>query len=155
MVEKDQPGQWTTCPRDAGGCGASFFREKGSRRRRCETCSPSRLRSRAGDVVKPAVRPLHGPEDAGPEVRAMGPIESAVLRELQARDRAETVQGQVALKLAAELEARTHSGSQSAALAGRLMEAQAAALRGAPRERDAVDQLEERRRARREAAAGA
>lgn len=146
------------CPKRDGGCGKQFWRDIGSRRRKCPECSPPRVSSRSGepDAAAAVLRlqnPSGGPdtpgtggEAAGEAVeRVVGDVEAATLARLTARGRADTPEGKLALLLARQMETRVHSGSQLAAMSKELRDALATAVAGAPRENDAVDELFERR----------
>jgi hypothetical protein len=120
-------------------CKQRFTRVKGSRRIHCETCRPPRARSVAPaevlDLVPKPPRPL-------------GELEGQALADLQAAGRAQTTEGALALYLARQLDAGGHTGSQTAALAARLMDAKTRAVAGAKPKDDFVDELRRRREAR-------
>lgn len=138
-------GKIKTCRKGDGGCGRRFYVPKGSRRERCEECAPPRVRSRADDVVVQIPSVVDALVEQAQGQRVVGALEAATLRELRARDREASPQGVAALLAARELEGRTHSGSQFASLMREFRDALSMALKGAPRERDALDDLEARR----------
>lgn len=118
-------------------CRVQFSRPMGSRRLDCEKCSPPRVRSTPAEPVAEVA-------ELAPE-RARGDLETTTLVELAAVGRAETTAGALALYLARQLDAGGHTGSQTAALAARLLEARAQAVAGATPTDDAVDELRRRR----------
>ncbi len=125
------------CP----GCGARFRVPGQSRRVRCETCSPPRLRT------LPAAAPVEVLEDAAPE-RWQGRVESAVLAELARVDRQGCVAGVLALELAHQLDRGVKEGSQAASLAKQIQSLVRAATADAKPAKDWVDDLVSRREAR-------
>jgi hypothetical protein len=145
------------CPKRDGGCGREFWREIGTRRRKCYTCSPQRPGSRAKAAASDGVVSLPigsggvevpgspGGDAEGGVQRVSGPIESAAYVRLQSRAREATPEGQLALFIAYQMESRVHSGSQLAAMSQELRRALEVALAGAPAEKDAVDEIADRR----------
>lgn len=120
------------------GCGRKFSKPMGSRRQYCETCSPPRGKTTA-DVA--AVVP--GPGSPG---WTPGRIESRALAELTERGRADTLEGEVVLRLARELDSGRLSGASLTSCAKQLLEAKRAAVEGTtPPEKDRLDQLAEQR----------
>jgi hypothetical protein len=136
-------GQRSRCRK----CEARFTRAKGSRRLDCESCSPPRAKSigEPGASGTAAARGL-------PTERVCGELEAQTRSDLTSVGRHETTEGALALYLARQLDAGGHSGSQTAALAARLLEAKMKAVAGALPTNDAVDEL--RRRRERRAAGG-
>jgi hypothetical protein len=125
-------------------CRQTFYCPKGSRRVFCEDCRPPvQNASRAGEVVKL-------PSVTGQPVTAetVGRLETVTRQELAARGRENTTEGQAALYIARELDHKSHSGSQVAALVQRLVETKQEALKGAPRQKDRLDEIAARRAAR-------
>jgi hypothetical protein len=75
-----------------------------------------------------------------------GPIETATRKELDARQRADTTAGAIALRLARDLDSSTLTASQASSLSSQLLRTMAIALEGAPAAPDAMDELAARRR---------
>ena len=119
-------------------CHQKFSRPLGSRREYCETCRPPRKKPQA-----PVVLPGGSGEP--------GPIEAAAVAELEAVGRLGSVEGQLVVRLAREADRASVSGTQLSAVADRLLKAKEAALAGVAPPGDLVDELMERRRARRRA----
>ncbi|MGH3679586.1 MAG: hypothetical protein ACRDT2_04910 [Natronosporangium sp.] len=71
------------------------------------------------------------------------------MAQLAAVGRGATLEGALVLKLARDLDQGGHTGSQTAALAARLMDATKVALAGAAPEADVIDELKARRDAKR------
>jgi len=118
--------------------GHRFSRPLGSRRIWCEKCRPPVVKS------APVVQLDIGDQPA------RSPLEQSAFLELAAVGRQDTPRGLLYLGLCRQFEAGGHTGSQMAALSARILEAQRAALEGAPRPGDVVDDLQARRnRARR------
>jgi hypothetical protein len=114
------------CP----GCKRQFRPAKGTRRLYCETCRPPRERVPDG---QPAAS-----EDPGP-------IEVRVRAELEQADRLETVEAEVVLRLAREMDSTRPTGSQLAAMTPRLLAARTEALRGVKLTTDRLDEVTARR----------
>lgn len=112
-------------------CKRQFRPRKGTRRLYCETCRPPRERALA-DV-----------DPIGPDIpTAPGRIEARALAELTQAGRHETLEAEVVLHLARQLDQGKHTGSQTAALVARLLDARGAAMHGAaPPVLDVVDEL--------------
>lgn len=118
-------------------CRNKFTPARGTNRVNCYTCRPSRLRTpAAADVVSLPV--------AEPTER--GELETATFAELAGRGRQSTTAGVLALTIARSIDHGGHTGSQVAALAARLLDAAAVALKGAPKAADGVDELQEMRK---------
>ena len=124
------------CPR----CKAAFRRLTSSRRRFCDTCSPSRPRAKAMSVADLPVD------------REPGPIEASAVRELTAAGVLDTLAGAQVVDLARSLDAGTHTGSQRAALHDKLAKIAADARAQGKPASSGLDELRARRAAR---AAGA
>lgn len=120
-------------------CKRQFRPRKGTRRLYCETCRPPRERELAPSP--PVVLPGGGGEP--------GPIEAASVTELEMAGRLATVEGQLVVRLAREADRVSVGGTQLSAVADRLLKAKEAALAGVAPPGDMVDELRERRRARR------
>lgn len=121
-------------------CKERFTRIQGSRRIHCETCRPPRTRSPApAEVVDLAPKRPR---------RQLGELEEQTLADLHAAGCAQTTEGALALYLARQLDTGGHTGSQTAALAARLMDAKTRAVAGAKPKDDFVDELRRRREAR-------
>lgn len=117
-------------------CHVKFSRPLGSRRIHCEKCRPPRA-SRGVLPVAPAPDvPQHG-----------GELEVAVRAELARAERLGSWRGAAAVRLARECD--TATGSQVSSLIKQLEAAMAAALDGVPPEPDFVDEMAERRQAKR------
>lgn len=112
----------------------------GRPRKWCTDCRPARTTVRDGGPS--SVVGLPSTPDAEP-----GPLERAALAELGAVSRVDTLAGAAVLDLARSLDHGLHTGSQRAALHARLLDARRVALEGASRPSDAVDELQQRRRA--------
>jgi hypothetical protein len=84
--------------------------------------------------------------------RELGDLEARALATLTMAGRERTLEGGLVLKLARDLDRGGHSGSQTAALAARLMDATKVALSGAKPEPDGLDELADRRRRKAEGA---
>ncbi len=124
------------CP----GCKRRFRPAKATRRLYCETCRPSR--SKAPDDPAPV---LAGPGAPG---WMPGPIESRALFELTAVERTDTLEAQIMLRLAREMDGGRLTGPALASLAKQLMAAKSVAFLGTtPPETDRVDELAEQRAA--------
>ena len=136
-----------TTTRKCQECNRRFRVDNQSRRSYCEECRPPR--ARAGTVLKfgnstestPAI-PLGNVVKPGD-----GPIESVVRRELQEVGRDDCVPGALALRLARQLDVEATTGSQAAALSKRIQELVDAAKAGLMPDKDWLDDLAERRRA--------
>jgi hypothetical protein len=118
-------------------CGRQFTPERGTNRINCFECHPSRKQS----------PPVATVAQMGSE-SDVGSLEAAHKIELAASGRLETPGGRLVLYLARQLDGGGHTGSQTAALAARLMEAHRVAMSGATATGDRVNELEERRRRR-------
>ena len=116
-----------TCP----ACKRQYRPRKGTRRRFCETCRPSRVRA----VVE--APPVLNP---GP-----GECEIAVRAQLDAAGRGVSVPGVLACRLARQLDDASLTGAQAASLARQVQDLMAAALVGAAPVRDFVDEMAQRR----------
>lgn len=114
-------------------CRRRFRPAKGTRRLYCETCRPSRVK----------------PDDPAPVLAGPGapgwtpaPIEARTLAELTQRDRADTLEAAVMLRLARELDSGKLSGAALATVSARLFETRQMAFEGTtPPERDRLDEL--------------
>lgn len=112
-------------------CKRQFRPPKGSPRRYCETCRPSKARALP---------------DAPPPVVEAGPIESTTLAELDRVERLDTIEGQALLALARD--ADTLKGAPRAAAIRELVKLKPVTFEGtAPKERDQLDELADRRAA--------
>ena len=117
-------------------CHTQFSRPLGSRRVYCEKCRPPRDRQAPLPVIPT------------PDVlRQPGELEVAVRAELVRTERLESWRGAAAVRLARECD--TATGSQVSSLIKQLEAAMAAALDGVPPEPDFVDEMAERRQAKR------
>lgn len=131
--------------RTCAQCGAKIPPQKGSARPRkyCVTCRPPRGRPNprviAFGVEQDAGEPNDEPEEPALVV--------AYRARLEGVDRVGTPEGQHVLFLASLLAAGGHTSSGAAALSKELRTAMDAALAGAPREADFMDELAERRAA--------
>jgi hypothetical protein len=128
------------------GCGRTLpdpGPSGGRPRSKCEVCSPPRVRdlnrarSRREQPASPVVQAA--------EVPQCGPVEAATLAQLAAAGREGTPAGAVALHLARQLDSGTCAGSQSAAVADKLLKAIDVAMAGVQPEADWVDELASRR----------
>jgi len=122
-----------TCPGKGGRkCGTRFRVPSQSRRMFCEACSPPRFRHADGPPPAP-------PVDEGP-----GPIEVAVLAELERTGRAGTIEGVALATLARD--ADRLPPDKRAAVVERLLRVKALALVGAkPPSASPVDEIGRRR----------
>lgn len=129
------------CPgKTKKGCGARFRVSSQSRRMFCEVCSPPRFRNADGPTAPPSV-----PDD-GP-----GPIEVAVLAELERAGRATTIEGVALLAIARDADALP--AEKRAGVVEKLLKVKALALVGVKTAGpDPVDEISERRRRRLESA---
>lgn len=112
-------------------CKRQFRPRKGTRRVYCETCRPPREQASL--------------EQLPPPTDAPGPIETRVRAELELADRMKTVEAEVVLRLAREMDSARPTGSQLAALAPKLLAAKAEALRGVKLQTDKLDEVTARR----------
>ena len=110
---------------------------RGGKRRYHVECSPK------------APKDGRAPVAVLPKVSTGGRVQAATLAELEASSRALSPDGVVALHLAQMLDAGDYNAQGAAALAKSHAEALTRALRGAAPAGDAVDELRERRAARR------
>ena len=117
----------------------------------CPDCNPPRVKSEPAGLESASNEPtasvtglLNAP--------VMGLLEAQTLADLQAVERHLTTAGAAALHVARQLDAGGHSGSQTAALIARLLDAVEKAMAGARPVADALDELRDRRQRR---AAGA
>lgn len=112
-------------------CHQRFSRLQGSRRLYCETCRPPRTR---------AVVELPGAPSRP------GAIESTTLADLERVERVDTIEGQALLALARD--ADTLTGAARVAAVRGIMALKPVAFEGtAPRDRDRLDELADRRAA--------
>lgn len=111
---------------------------RGRRRTKCEDCSPSRPRP---ERRQPVV--------ALPGVATSGEVEAATRVELEQADRDGSPDGVVALQMAKLIDAGQYTAQGAAALVKAHAEAMTRAMRNAAVAGDVVDELLERRRARR------
>lgn len=124
------------CPQ----CKRQFRPRKGTRRTYCEECRPPRERNLA--PVDDLPTPTDGP----------GRIEGRLLLDLEAGGRRDTVEAEVALRLAREMDSGKVTGTQLASLAPKLRESRAEALRGVQLEQGRLDDIAARRLAKAQAA---
>lgn len=123
-----------TCQKPKG-CGTKFSRPLGSRRIYCEKCSPPRAR-------------LAAVADAPASDDSPGAIEAQALVRLEVAGRVDTIEGQLLLRMAREADSGRATSAQLGSLAEKLLRVADVALEGAkPVERDALDELAERRAA--------
>lgn len=116
-------------------CSARFTRPQGSRRKNCETCSPSR------------VKPIDDPSPSGSSDIA-GPIEASVVAQLAAVGRSGTVEGLGAVSVARDIDSGRVAPAQKPGVVLKLAALVAAALEGTqPPTRDGIDELAARRAA--------
>jgi len=120
-------------------CGKALPVQTGRGRRRtmCEDCSPRRERQ---ERREPVVAP---PRAAG------GDVEAATLAELAGSGREASPDGVVALRMARLIDDGEYTAQGAAALVKAHSEAMTRAMRNAAGKADVVDELLERRRARR------
>lgn len=120
-------------------CGATIPPPKGRGRARmkCEDCSPRKIRPRRETVTA-----IREPSDEPPTLVA------ATLTKLRGCNRHESPEGILALQLAHDIGSGGHSAAGLASLSKAYRDALDAAVKGAPRAADAVDELMERRRRR-------
>jgi hypothetical protein len=114
-------------------CHHKFTRPTGSNRLNCEKCKPPR-------VIAPAV-PEASPTDAP---QSPGPVEAATRAELERAQRLGSVAGQVAVRLARDLDSAALTGSQASSLGAQLMRTMAIATDGAPALPDEIDEFTRR-----------
>lgn len=126
-----------------GKCRQRFSKQQGSRRIYCEACSPPR---------KPPVG-LRDVPSAPAGDGGRGPIEARLWEDLAAVDRAETVDGLVALSVARDLDAGRVPPGQKPTVGAKLAGLRDKALEGtAPPTADRLDDLAARRAERERAA---
>lgn len=120
-------------------CGATIPPQKGSARPRkyCEACRPSRNR--------PNPRVIQLPTVEQPDVPAPA-LTATYQRQLVEADRLDTPEGAHVMFLAELFAAGGHTAAGAASLSRELRAAMELALRGAPRQADFLDELDERRR---------
>lgn len=120
-------------------CGATIPPQKGSARPRkyCEACRPSRNR--------PNPRVIQLPTVEQPDVPAPA-LTAAYQRQLVEADRLDAPEGAHVMFLAELFAAGGHTAAGAASLSKELRAAMELALRGAPRQADFLDELDERRR---------
>lgn len=124
-------------------CGQVIPAQKGSARPRkyCAECRPPRNRP------NPRVVTLPGSPKSPDEVPAALPtLVEAYRQELADAERLETPEGAQVLELAMMFAAGGHTASGAASLSKELRAAKAEALKGAAKQGDALDELEQRRR---------
>ncbi|MGW3608952.1 hypothetical protein ACWD6N_03535 [Micromonospora sp. NPDC005163] len=114
-------------------CRERFTRAQGTRRLHCEKCRPPRQ----------PTAPVHALPERPTEP---GPIETATRKELDARKRADTTAGAIALRLARDLDSQLLTASQASSLSSQLLRTMAIATEGAPAAPDEMDELAQRRR---------
>jgi hypothetical protein len=118
-------------------CHGKFSKPQGSRRIYCEVCSPPR---------KPPLS-MRGPDPEVPQT--VGPIEARMLLDLEAVDRAETVEGLLVLNMARDIDSGRVAPAQKGIAGQRLLVLLGKALEGTKvPEPDRLDELAERRAAR-------
>lgn len=124
--------------RQCAGCGAELPLPKSSGRPRtkCETCSPTRAR----DARRRAPQKLAGVTSIDLPQHPPSLVD-ATRAQLEAAGRLDSVAGQAALILAAQLVGGQHSGAGFAALAKGLREAMGEAMDGAAVADDPLDEL--------------
>lgn len=124
---------------DVCDCGRTIEQPAtGRRRRKCKVCSPPDRRNGERPPRAAVVALAAG-------VRERGPLEDAAYVELAAVGREASMRGLLYLGLCRQFEGGDLTGSQAVAMSARILEAQRAALEGAPRPGDAVDELQARR----------
>lgn len=120
----------------------------GRRRSKCLTCKPPRVRAKP--PPKSPILAAPAPALAPPSTVSGGDVRPTLAeqsrRELAAADRLETHSGVAALMLAELLDKGGYNAQGAASMVKAHREAMAAALAGAKRADDAVDDLRERRR---------
>lgn len=128
-------------------CGAEFTPRPGPGRprKRCEACGPSRAKQQPGPQPSLAPTAPIGVPEAMPRKGLVGSIEDR----LEKAQRESTPEGVIALGLAELLAAGGHTASGAASLARELRATLDAALAGAPKAADIVDELQSRRERRR------
>lgn len=131
--------------RTCAKCKAVIPPQQGSARPRkyCTKCSPPRNRPNPRVIHLPAGEP--GSTDVVQPVEA--PLVAMYRKRLETAEQVETPEGAHVLYLAALLVAGEHTASGAASLSKELRAAMELAVKDAPREPDAIDELEERRRA--------
>jgi hypothetical protein len=118
-------------------CHTRFSKPQGSRRIYCETCSPPR---------KPPVAMRDVDQGAS---EGVGPIEARMLLDLEAVDRAETVEGLLVLNLARDIDSGRVAPAQKGIAGQRLLVLLGRALEGTKiPEPDRLDELSARRASR-------
>ncbi len=129
---------WWADMRSCAKCGAAIPLQtgRGMRRKYCQTCSPSRKKSKKPGV---AVRELDGHRG----------VVATVTAELTAVGMLDTHQGQAALLLARRMESGRDTGAALSQMVRQLRETMASALASQePDEVDPVDELRARRESR-------
>jgi hypothetical protein len=107
-------------------CRKQFTPARGTRREYCYDCRPEKTSP--------------GQVPAGPSAATeAGPIEAAARAELERVDRLQTVAGQVAVRLARDLDSAALTGSQASSVSAQLLRTMEAATVGAPAEPDEID----------------
>lgn len=112
-------------------CKRRFTPARATVRVYCFECRPPRTSSSGTLATAPPRSDTDGP----------GPIESATKAELEAADRLSTVAGQVAVRLARDLDSAALTGSQAASVGDRLLKVMASATAGVPAEPDEIDEF--------------
>lgn len=124
------------------GCGATIPAQQGSARPRkyCLTCRPPRNRPnpRVIELPKQHAEPSVPAEDGSPLTRAYR-------RQLTDAERLDTPEGQHVMHLVALFDTDGHTAAGAASLSKELRSAMELALRGAPKQADALDELSQRR----------
>lgn len=112
-------------------CKKAFSPERGTRRKNCYTCRPFK-RGAGGSPAPVRV-------DTEPVSRGTGPIELVTVAELSAAGRLDTVSGQIAVRLAHQMDDEHLTGSQVSSLGAQLERTMEKATAGAPPPADEVD----------------
>lgn len=143
--------------KDCETCGTGFTTDQ-PHRRKCFTCSPARIRPGGPFSVSP-IRPDDAappkPVDSTPVTpKQPGRIQSVVLKELEALDRLETVEGALCEGLARGLDDPELPGAQRTSMSKQLSAMMDDIRATAPQEPDEVDRWAELALKRAQAASG-
>lgn len=126
--------------RQCATCGKSFTVPAQNRRQHCIPCKPPRKVSGVTRIGAPDLSLVVQP--------GTGVIESRVRGELEDMDRAESVAGALAMRLARQLDVEATTGSQAASLSKMILELLARASEGVEPPADWLDEIAERRQSR-------
>jgi hypothetical protein len=129
-------GPRKTCK--VSGCGRQFTPRRGTRREKCFECSPEKDPGGPESMTPPA-----GPA----ALPTNGEMAAAVAAELERLDRAGTVAGAIAMRLARTLDDPRLGAAQVSSIAAQLTRTLEPLQRHAPRSADALDEIAARREA--------